>query len=94
MSSQKTSQYWFDHYQTNLLQKRVDWNLIPNLTNDEKEKVIKSIQAWQLGETSDGKHLYKAAEKYIKKNTDELYLKSIGYSFLFKSSLSPFITSI
>lgn len=77
MSSQKTSQYWFDHYQTNLLQKRVDWNLIPNLTNDEKEKVIKSIQAWQLGETSDGKHLYKAAEKYIKKNTDELYLKSI-----------------
>lgn len=67
MSSQKTSQYWFDHYQTNLLQKRVDWNLIPNLTNDEKEKVIKSIQAWQLGETSDGKHLYKAAEKYTKK---------------------------
>lgn len=77
MKSKKTSQYWFNHFQSNLREERVDWTLTPNLTNNEKENVIKSIQAWQLGETSDGKHLYKAAEKYSKKHTDELYLKSI-----------------
>ncbi len=35
--------------------------------NKEKENILYSLKAWQLGETSEGKHLLAAATKHAKK---------------------------
>ena len=39
--------------------------------------VLKSLQAWQLGETSEGRNLIKASTNYAAKNGDALYVDAI-----------------
>ena len=73
----KTSENWVKYFTQNLQQHRIDWNNAPNLTTDEKENILKSLQAWQLGETSDGSNLIKAATKYASKLNDENYVEAI-----------------
>ena len=60
----RTSQKWFEHFSANIQIKRVDWLLVPSLKENERKNIVKSVQAWQLGETSDGFHLLKASRKY------------------------------
>jgi len=43
----------------------------------ERRAVIKSLQAFQLGESSEGLHLYRCAEKYAKTTGDVQYLEAI-----------------
>ncbi|MCW3071422.1 MAG: hypothetical protein JWO44_1312 [Bacteroidetes bacterium] len=69
----KTSEQWLAHYRQNLLVQRVDWSLKPEITAAESEQVLSSLQAWQLGETSDGKNLLAASIKYAKEIGDEYY---------------------
>ena len=73
----RNSQKWFEHFSANIQIKRVDWLLTPSITEDERRNVIKSIQAWQLGETSDGSHLLKASRKYAAKIKDDYYTKAV-----------------
>jgi hypothetical protein len=73
----KSSQHWQQHFQKNLLIERVDWNLAPALSKDQKRCLLKSIQAWQLGETSDGKHLIAASAKYATETNDPQFLQAI-----------------
>lgn len=72
-----TSQHWFNHFQNNLTIQRVDWNLQPSLTQEERKNILSSLQAWQLGETSEGTHLMRAAMKYSKKIGDCDYPKAV-----------------
>lgn len=72
-----TSQHWFNHFQNNLTIQRVDWNQQPNLTATERKNILSSLQAWQLGETSEGTHLMRAAMKYAKKIGDTDYPKAV-----------------
>lgn len=72
-----SSSFWVNHYQNNLLQKRIDWKIKPNITESEKQQILYSLKAWQLGETSDGKHLLAAATKFAKKHSDKNYLDAI-----------------
>ena len=69
----KHSEDWLNHFLSNSKVSRVNWNQIPRLSVEERSKLIKGIQAWQLGETSDGTHLLKAAVKYAKRIHDPLY---------------------
>lgn len=73
----KTSQQWVVHFKQNQQQQRINWNLVPNLTPPECKAIIRSLQAWQLGETSDGANLIKAATIYTHKINDATYLDAI-----------------
>ncbi|MCZ4223391.1 ferritin-like domain-containing protein [Pedobacter rhodius] len=59
-----SSTYWKNYFIQNASIKRVDWKLKPNLQESERNNILKSLQAWQLGETSEGEHLMRAAKQY------------------------------
>jgi len=72
-----TTNYWIGHFRENAGQKRVNWNKGPGITANEIASVLSSLQAWQLGETSEGKHLIAASEKYANKIADPHYVDAI-----------------
>jgi len=72
-----TSLYWKNHFTVNLQKQRVDWSLAPSITEIQKEKILYSLKAWQLGETSDGRHLLAAASSYAAKTGDPEYVNSV-----------------
>lgn len=74
----KTSKQWVEHFTENATRHRVNWNLRPQLTLKETETILASLQAWQLGETSDGRHLLQAAGRYAKRINDPLYLEAVS----------------
>jgi hypothetical protein len=67
------SQFWHQHFKQNLSVKRVDWNIASTITEAEKDKILPSLKAWQLGETSDGANLLAAATKYAIRENDLMY---------------------
>jgi hypothetical protein len=73
----KTSNYWIGHFKANANEKRVDWQLAPSITRDEQQTIVKDLQAWQLGETSEGLHLIAAATKYAHKIGDPDYIEAV-----------------
>jgi len=72
-----SSTYWTNYFAKNALVKRVDWDVKPKLTHLERTNILKSLQAWQLGETSEGRHLLHAAEKYATEINDSEYPNAI-----------------
>ncbi len=73
----KTSHQWINYFTLNLQKKRIDWSQPPNITDNELNQVLKSMQAWQLGETSEGSNLIKASTKYAAKIGDTLYVDAV-----------------
>lgn len=73
----KSSQYWKEHFSNNLKIERVDWNLQPEITVQQKRSILKSLQAWQLGETSDGSHLIAASKKHALATNDPEFLEAV-----------------
>jgi len=71
-----TSAYWIGHFKANLLQKRINWNQEPGISKDEITTILHSLQAWQLGETSEGLQLIAAAEKYTRKTGEPEYVEA------------------
>ncbi len=72
-----TAEFWTDHFQNNLTVKRINWDIKPNLTNREKAEILYSLKAWQLGETSDGKHLLAAAAKHANQYHEPAYVEAV-----------------
>lgn len=72
-----SSKFWKNHFKNNLTINRIDWSQTPKLDKKEKDKIIYSLKAWQLGETSDGKHLLAAAIKYSKSINDKDYPEAV-----------------
>lgn len=50
---------------------------MPAITPKEIASILPSLQAWQLGETSEGKHLIAASEKYADKIADNNYVDAV-----------------
>lgn len=73
----RNSIFWLNHFKDNLKNQRVDWTISPSITEEEKKEILNSLQAWQLGETSDGKHLLLAANQYAKKIKDTNYVEAV-----------------
>jgi hypothetical protein len=71
------SSYWVNYFNQNLKNQRIDWSISPNLTQLEKTNILSSLQAWQLGETSEGTNLVNAATKHAKKLNDPYYTDAI-----------------
>ncbi|MFI5154748.1 MAG: ferritin-like domain-containing protein, partial [Chitinophagales bacterium] len=72
-----TSQDWINHFQENASKKRIDFSIKPTISKDELKPILLSLQAWQLGETSDGFHLLKAATLYASKIGDPDYTEAV-----------------
>lgn len=73
----KTSKGWIRHFKANATENRINWLLQPTTTEAEIETILHSLQAWQLGETSDGENLVRAATKYAGRVDDPLYVDCI-----------------
>jgi hypothetical protein len=73
----KTSQEWINYFTSNLQEKRINWSQTPNINPNELKQILKSLQAWQLGETSDGHNLINASTKYAAKIDDKSYVEAI-----------------
>lgn len=74
-----TSNYWIGHFKANALIKRVNWNLAPSISEHEISTILASLQAWQLGETSEGKNLVAASTKYAAKIGDPDYVDAVKF---------------
>ncbi|MFT5780324.1 MAG: hypothetical protein ACI837_003286 [Crocinitomicaceae bacterium] len=72
-----SSHFWKNHFRENLTVKRVNWEQEPTLSETQKEQLLYSLKAWQLGETSDGKHLLKAAKKHAINQNDPSYIEAV-----------------
>jgi hypothetical protein len=72
-----SSAAWAQYFRENLEQQRIDWAQQPNITNPEKNRILRSLQAWQLGETSDGAHLLRATRLYAGKINDPDYVEAV-----------------
>jgi hypothetical protein len=73
----QTSQDWIDYFRQNLQRKRINWAIQPALTITERTNILQSLQAWQLGETSDGAHLLAAAKRYAANIGDDYYCEAV-----------------
>ncbi len=73
----KTSSYWLGHFKANALEQRINWNLKPVITPTEMVSILPSLQAWQLGETSEGRQLIAAAEKHAQAIGDAHYVDAV-----------------
>lgn len=73
----KSSKDWTAYFATNLKNERIDWKLSATLTIVELDTIIKSLQAWQLGETSDGYNLLKASKRYAATIADPYYVEAV-----------------
>ncbi len=72
-----SSYFWQIHFRDNLTKQRIDWTQKPVITKEEKENILYSLKAWQLGETSDGAHLLAAAERYANRIGDTGYVDAV-----------------
>lgn len=72
-----SSHKWKEYFEENLKIKRVNRNQSANINEVEKQKIIRSLQAWQLWETSEWKNLLSAAKKYSEDIWDLEYLDSV-----------------
>lgn len=73
----QTSQQWIDYFRRNSRKDRVDWRIPAQITEAERKQVVHSVQAWQLGETSDGAHLLAASKKYADAIGDDYYCEAV-----------------
>lgn len=61
----RTGAEWAAHFRRSLARPRtIPWHLGPGVTPAELAPVVRSLQAWQLGQTSDGRHLRAAVARF------------------------------
>lgn len=76
----KNSSQWLCYFQNNLTSFRnIFWEKNPTITDDERRVIAKSIQTFQLGESSEGKHLIHFAKSYAWDIGDYDYYNCIRY---------------
>ena len=71
----RTSREWREYYEQNaasLLD--ISWNVGGDLTQVERQAIASSLQGFQAGERSEGRHLYRCAEKYAEESGDHEYV--------------------
>jgi hypothetical protein len=69
-----TNAQWLRHFQANADRQRpIPWQRGAEVTPAELAAIARSLQAWQLGETSDGRHLRAAAQRYAARHGEPDY---------------------
>lgn len=70
----RTTSAWVDYFRANAATSRaVPWTNGAEVTDAERTAIGRSLQGWQLGETSEGRHLRAAAARYAERVGDADY---------------------
>jgi hypothetical protein len=73
-----TSEEWRLYFAQNARnQPEIPWEFGADAPLDELMRILPSLRGWQLGETSDGRHLLKAAGNYAKKVGDPEFVAAV-----------------
>jgi hypothetical protein len=75
MRASRPWRLYFEANAQNLL--RIPWERGAELTEEERADVAKSIQEFQAGESSEGKHLFRYACEYAAETGDEDYVAAV-----------------
>jgi hypothetical protein len=67
---------YFNHNAAN--QMDIDWLRDYQLTETERHRITRSIQQFQLGESSEGRHVLNLARQYIAASGDDQYLPALA----------------
>lgn len=73
-----TSRQWIVYFRQNATRQRINWDTAPQISTQETAAVLASLQAWQLGETSDGANLLRAATLYAHAVNDVDYIEAVS----------------
>ena len=74
----RSTQDWVAHFRWNgTVAMRVPWHLGPDLSGEERAAIAHSIQVFQLGESSEGRHLMGYAKEWAKRTGDNAYPEAI-----------------
>lgn len=74
----RTSLEWRKHYEDNarsLLE--IPWHIGHELTNEEQKAIVSSVQDFQAGESSEGRHLFQYSKNYAEQTGDYEYVEAI-----------------
>lgn len=74
----RSSAQWLEHFRANEEPEVLSQDG-PRLAKAEKDAVIASIQEFQLGENSEGRHLHRRSREYAEEKGDEDYLRAMEY---------------
>jgi hypothetical protein len=73
-----TTEAWVAYFRANAAtERRIPWDSGAGVTVEELAAIGRSLQAWQLGETSEGHHLRTAAARYAARVGDPDYPEAI-----------------
>lgn len=73
-----TTAKWVTYFRKNAVSGRtIPWQSGASVTDEERAAIGRSLQAWQLGETSEGHHLRAAAARYAERVGDPDYPTAI-----------------
>ena len=74
----RSTQDWVDHFRWNgAVAMRVPWHLGPDLSDEERITIAHSIRTFQLGESSEGRHLMRYAREWADRMGDIAYPEAI-----------------
>ena len=74
----KSSRAWCDYFRQNAASLlRIPWEMGAQLTQAERSAIAKSVQAFQLGESGEGRHLIRAATEYAARTDYEEYVVAV-----------------
>lgn len=72
------SQEWVAYYRRNVEDPvPIPWEVGAELTDVERAAIAASVQGFQLGESSEGRHLYQRAKRWSVQNGDAVYSEAI-----------------
>ena len=74
----RSTQEWVDYFRWNgSVAMRVPWHIGPDLSDAERAAIAHSIQMFQLGEHSEGRHLMRYAKEWADRTGDAAYPEAI-----------------
>jgi hypothetical protein len=74
----QTSLEWRKYYEENACSLlKIPWELGHELSYAEQRAIIRSVQDFQAGESSEGRHLFQYAKDYAERTDDHEYIEAI-----------------